>query len=595
EVVSRLMALRDLNPATAQVVSPKHRKFIGSQSKQRMDAQDIANRLMRKDNYLIALFNKDILDLTLPIPFMKHRQLFSRTLEWNLNICILDFVFNEQGQVRPIFLKDTHRKPLSQALRRRFLVIGILNVFIAPFLVAYFLMHHFFRYFNEYQKNPSLVGSRQYTPLAEWKFREFNELSHLFQRRINMSYPFASRYIDQFPKDKTIQLARFVGFIAGAIASVLALASVIDPELFLGFEITPDRTVLFYLGIFGSIWAGARGMVPEKTLVFDPEFALREVIDYTHYQPSHWRGKLHSDEVRRDFAIMYQMKVVIFMEEILSMIIAPFVLCFSLPHCSDQIIDFFREFTIHVDGLGYICSFAEFNFQKGVNAIAQERPSRCGTGDPRGNYFSTKDNKLLASYFGFLDNYGDNNLAPAHRHRASRWSPISVNSPGLAPTVLRNDLGDRTYSPARRAGSKRVAAPMRSFLLDPHHQPCSASGFRPAPLLRPAVPNQRKSSQRSLLRQHHRFPASASVMGTPPVARKDFAQSPHTSALDVNHGGGGSGDDDGVDDMDASWKSHLDENAENDENDHDNGDDVQNLVEGPGVLGLMKQLQKATN
>src|SRR2546429_7717587 len=83
DIVGRLMALRDSNPFTATEVSAKHKKFMGSQSKQRLDAHDIANRLMRKENYLIALFNKDILNLTLPIPFLRNRQLFSKTLEWN--------------------------------------------------------------------------------------------------------------------------------------------------------------------------------------------------------------------------------------------------------------------------------------------------------------------------------------------------------------------------------------------------------------------------------------------------------------------------------------------------------------------------------
>ncbi|KAI5305697.1 hypothetical protein KEM56_003605 [Ascosphaera pollenicola] len=581
EVVSRLMTLRDLNPATAQAVSPKYRKFIGSQSKQRMDAQDIANRLMRKENYLIALFNKDILDLTLPIPFLKHRQLFSHTLEWNLNICILDFVFNEQGQLRPVFLRESHRKPLSEALRRRFVVVGIINIFIAPFLVIYFLLHHFFRYFNEYQKNPSLVGSRQYTPLAEWKFREFNELWHLFQRRINMSYPFATRYIDQFPKDKTVQVARFVGFVAGAIASVLALASVIDPELFLGFEITHDRTVLFYLGFFGSIWAVARGMVPEKTLVFDPEFALREVIDYTHYQPAHWKGKLHSDEVKRDFAVMYQMKVVIFLEEILSMIFAPFVLCFSLPHCSDRIIDFFREFTIHVDGLGYICSFAEFNFQKGANAIPQERPrSGHGATDPRENYFATKDNKMLASYFGFLDNYGDNCLAPGHHpHSRQRRFPFNAEPPGLASSHLRSESNDPSSPPFGTFGQPpRHAVPpqMRSVLLDPHHQP-AASGFRPTPLHKSAMLNSRRNPLRTPLHQGHAFPT---FHGAVPTTRKTHGQSPLMAGLGIDDN-----------DTDNSWRSFED----NDDDDDDHRDDMQAVIDGPGVLGLVKQLQKAAN
>ncbi|KAJ3527444.1 hypothetical protein NMY22_g9789 [Coprinellus aureogranulatus] len=42
----------------------------------------------------------------------------------------------------------------------------------------------------------------------------------------------------------------------------------------------------------------------------------------------------------------------------------PFVLWFSLPECAPQTVDFFREITVHVDGRGYVCSFAEFNFER---------------------------------------------------------------------------------------------------------------------------------------------------------------------------------------------------------------------------------------
>lgn len=301
EIVAKLMRLRDINPRTAQNIPARNRKFIGSQSKQRMDAHDIANRLMRRENYLIALFNKDILDLTLPLPLLRHRQFFSRTVEWNISLCVLDFVFDEQGQVRPMFLRETYRRELVEALRNRFRTFAIFNIVCAPFIVAYSFIMFFFTYFTEYQRNPSQLGSRSYTPLAEWKFREFNELAHLFERRARMSYPFAQRYLDQFPKDKTNQLFEFIAFIAGALAAVLAVASILDPEMFLGFEITQDRTVLFYFGILGTIWAVARGAVQEETMVSDPEFVFREVIKFTHYNPAHWHGRLHTDEVRRDF------------------------------------------------------------------------------------------------------------------------------------------------------------------------------------------------------------------------------------------------------------------------------------------------------
>lgn len=78
---------------------------------------------------------------------------------------------------------------------------------------------------------------------------------------------------------------------------MLVLFSIIDPDAILHFEVTKDRTVLFYIGIFGSILAIARGMVPDDHRVVDPEQLMRAVIEETHYLPAEWRGKLHSAEV----------------------------------------------------------------------------------------------------------------------------------------------------------------------------------------------------------------------------------------------------------------------------------------------------------
>lgn len=61
------------------------------------------------------------------------------------------------------------------------------------------------------------------------------------------------------------------------------------------------------------------------------------------------------------------MKILIFVEEVMSVVLTPFVLWFSLPDCAPAVIDFFREFSVHVDGRGYVCSFAEFNFERHGN------------------------------------------------------------------------------------------------------------------------------------------------------------------------------------------------------------------------------------
>ena len=584
EIVKRLMALRDLNPSTVVHVPERHRQFLGTQSKQRMDAHDIANRLMRRDNYMIALINKEILDMTLPIPFLANRSLFSKTMEWNLSLCIMDFVFDKRGQPGKEFLRDTSRKELSESLRLRFFLVGVLDIIIAPFAVLYLTVFYFFQNFSEYQKNPSSIGSRQYTPFAEWRFREFNELSHLFERRALMSYPFAARYINQFPKHKSALLARFIAFISGALAAVLALTSIIDAESFLGFELTPGRSVLFYLTVFTTIYAATRNSGTEETLVFDPEFALNAVVRYTHYMPSHWKGRLHSAEVRNEFAQLYQMKVVLFLQEVLSILVTPFVLWFSLPRCSERIVDFVREFTIHVDGLGYVCSFAVFNFDKGGDN-PQHQYARTGNEGPdlRDDYYSAKDGKMLASYYNFMDNYVNNPQGVPYQSMPWNESQPHPAFPAVATSnVVGDGMGSRIGALDRpQSGPSRSFAqvpprtprfvpqavgghgsPLTSILLDPQHQPSQFKGI-PRPGNQSRLRNMRHTIT-DVIEDNEEEDGSGQNIGT---ARSIEGENPQ---------------------LGDSWKMTAGEPDE-----PEGGEPSSTTARNPGVLGLVYQFSKA--
>ncbi|KAJ7905849.1 putative transmembrane protein [Mycena olivaceomarginata] len=344
EIVRRIGAIREDNPLTAL-----------------SNAHDIANRILRQENYLIALFNKDLLDLRVPLPNILKRfiveeegkgKMLTRALEWNLRFCLMEYLFDRHGKVRKVFLKSKNRPALIEGLKRRFIFMGMLNAVFAPFIVLYLLMYSFFRYFEEYHKDPSTIGGRRYTSYAQWKFREFNELPHLFTRRLDESHPFSNMYIGQFPNENLALIMRFVAFVSGSFVA--------DPDIFVHFEITPHRTVLFYLGAL-------RGMIPEENRVFDPELLMTEVITFTHYMPDEWKGQLHSKRIHTEFGQLFAMKILIFVEELISVVLTPFVLWFSLPGCAPAIVDFFREFTVHVDGRGYVCSFAEFNFERHGN------------------------------------------------------------------------------------------------------------------------------------------------------------------------------------------------------------------------------------
>ncbi|KAK7207777.1 APG9-domain-containing protein, partial [Myxozyma melibiosi] len=361
QVAAQIMQLRDDNPLTSATAQ---RKYLGHMSKERMEERDIAHRIMRRDNYYIAMIDKDILDFSIPIPFLRSQRWLTRSLKFNLDLCIMYFVFNSQGQINSTFLKYDKRKELSEALRRRFVIAGAFNLVFAPFFMVYLSLLYFFQYFDEYHKNPGSFSARQYSSFAEWKFRGYNELYHSFRRRLDLScYP-ATEYVNQFPKEMLNQIMRFVVVVAGAFAAVLAVVTIIDPEVFLGFEITQDRNVLFYIGVFGSLLAAARGMIQDERLVYDPEANLRYVAEFTHFLPSEWNGKLHTEEVKNEFTKYYCLKIVLILQEMLSMILTPFVLWFSLTKSCDKIVDFFRDCSLYEDGLGYVCTFAVYDFSK---------------------------------------------------------------------------------------------------------------------------------------------------------------------------------------------------------------------------------------
>ncbi|KAK6069191.1 autophagy protein Apg9 [Seiridium cupressi] len=500
DVVSRITGLRDQNVKTAINITPSQRRFLSKQlgrhmagtAKERLDAHDIANRLMRRENYIIALFNKDILDLTAPIPFLRSRQFMSRSLLWTLQFSILDLVFDESNQIRPNVLKSDHRGVLSRELRKRFAFAATMNLILAPFFAAFLLIDFIFTYYNEFKTNTSAAGMRQYSPLAEWKFREFNELPHLFKERLNMSYPYAKHYVDQFPKLKTESAARTIRFISGAIIAILAIVGFSDPEMFVDFEIFPGLNALAFLAICTTTWAVAQGQISEDQNVFDPEYAMRNVIDFTHYEPDQWKGRLHSYEVKAEFDVLYKLRVVIFLEEVLGILVTPLILFFNLPKCADQIVDFFREFTIHVDGLGYVCSFAVFDFQRDPRNTRQQGT----TSDAREDYYATKHNKMAASMHGFLDNYvynprsglpGSHPMGPAGRFPFNPPPAFpGLNSPTLAADMRASRMGrndhprNRGPQPQQQGKTPRFGpalpqpSPMASMLLDPHNHPSAS-------------------------------------------------------------------------------------------------------------------------
>lgn len=96
-VLQKISDIRETNPNTAQ------------SSPLRLSEHDITSRIMRQENYLIALFNKKTLNITIPLPYLRNMHMFTRDLEWNVSFCVLSYAFKPNGQLRKRFLQDKNR------------------------------------------------------------------------------------------------------------------------------------------------------------------------------------------------------------------------------------------------------------------------------------------------------------------------------------------------------------------------------------------------------------------------------------------------------------------------------------------------------
>jgi hypothetical protein len=80
----------------------------------------------------------------------------------------------------------------------------------------------------------------------------------------------------------------------------------------------------------------SRSFINDTPVAFDPERAMAELVLHTHYLPRHWRGRAHSAEVQQALNSMFSFKLLLFLEELASVLLTPFILAYSLPRCAGE-------------------------------------------------------------------------------------------------------------------------------------------------------------------------------------------------------------------------------------------------------------------
>ncbi|KAM0007117.1 hypothetical protein Hdeb2414_s0019g00550591 [Helianthus debilis subsp. tardiflorus] len=368
-----------------------------------LSAHDIVMRLMRKENYLIGMLNKGV--LAFPIsswvpgagPTVKidangtrYCLTLTKTLEWTLNWCILHSMFDRNFCIRKDFVSD------RDTLKKRLMVVGIAMLLLSPFLVIFMLVYLFLRHAEQFYKHPSTASSRRWSNLSKWIFREFNEVDHLFKHRINSSVTHASDYLKQFPSPVLSIIAKFVSFVFGGFAAILIIIAFLEESLLEGHIF--GRNLFWYTAVFGAITAISRALVSDELLVLDPHGTMSLTVQHTHYMPKKWRRKENTEFVRVEFETLFQYTGKMLLEEMASIFLTPFLLIFVVPERVDDILQFIADFTVDVEGVGHVCSFSVFDFQKHGN-------SKYASPHNSSTTYRSSQGKMEKSFLSFQSSY----------------------------------------------------------------------------------------------------------------------------------------------------------------------------------------------
>ena len=335
-----------------------------------LDSLRIAQRIMRKENFLIAFWNQNLLDTK-----VGGKYYWCPSLEFCIYTTILNFMFNHKYEIRPAFYLD------AASLRRRLQVCGIVHALLLPFLIIFVLLHFLLRNAYEIKTSRQYMGNKQWSTVAQWTFREFNELPHMLEQRLDPSYKAAENYTKLFGTSEWVaSVGKLFVFLGGAVGGLLLVLGVMNDAILLHVQLW-GRNLLWYAGMAGIVYSVGKALLPTKeaqpsvsrSLFADMDAALKTVSTHTHYYPENWKGRGWESTVYKSFGKFFDSKVKLFVWELVALILAPYILIVKLSNCAPAICEFCLVIKSKVPGAGDVCGYSTFDFDNFKDEVWEGR------------------------------------------------------------------------------------------------------------------------------------------------------------------------------------------------------------------------------
>ncbi|EGD79028.1 hypothetical protein PTSG_01997 [Salpingoeca rosetta] len=329
-----------------------------------LDGWIVKSVIMRKTNGLTRLYSSVLptaLSLpSFPLPFAKHSstdtkvKYLPRILHETLSRLIDSTVFTSHNGVVRLHkqVSPDEYEVLARHLQLWMRVLGVVMLLFAPFVLLYNAAEFCFTYSDLLRNSPGTFAARQWTHYATWYFRCDNELEHYCKRRLHDAYKPTKSYLDSFASFTLATISRFLQFAAGALFATLFFLALYYDEGFLQLELIRDRSVAWVMTILAVAMGILRGLASEAVEVQSPqakwEEAKRELVMFE----KEWNDNPTHPNTFKAVGNLFDLWAMVVLGELLGIILAPLLLLFRLPAHAPNIVRFYAENFIEVEGLG---------------------------------------------------------------------------------------------------------------------------------------------------------------------------------------------------------------------------------------------------
>ncbi|XP_045470164.1 autophagy-related protein 9A isoform X1 [Harmonia axyridis] len=348
------------------------KKIIAAQSefsmcvhKRELTELDIHHRILRQQNYFIAMVNKHLIPPRLNIPFLGDVLYWSIGFQLNLRFILFHFpwgAFKDSWHLRDEYRKATLKTDLANQLKLSIRLFAIGNLILCiPIFLWQFVYSYCYNSDFIVRKVPWEFATRNWSLYGKQYLRHFNELDHELDIRLNKAHKPASRYLELFFSPLNAIIAQTIQILVASTLMAFYVLTLIHEDI-----LAIGNAVLIFT-IASVIIIVCKSQMPKEHVPNSPDILLANVLVHTHYLHQEWQSKAHTAKVRTEFERLFQLRIQGIIEDLISPFMTPFLLFFYVAPKSKDIVDFFYNFTVSVTGVGDVCSFAVMDIRKHGN------------------------------------------------------------------------------------------------------------------------------------------------------------------------------------------------------------------------------------